>query len=285
MIAGHSIMRCMQTVLLIVVLSFFGVFADAAEKRIYTLAIIPNQPAVTLNKSWGPLVEHLSRELGIKIELKLYDKLNTFIEETKAGQADLIYSSPNLYYLAYQKQKYIPLVRSSTLFRGRVFVRKDSPYTKVSDLRGKSIAFVGPKTICAVMAQQAIKSDQENIEYNSTYGGSSMNVAKSVFLGKSDAGATLDVSTMNDSPEMMNEFRTLLETEKIAPHPLAAHPRVPKKLQEEITAAILALNSSENGKKILEATKLTGPVKADFKRDYSFFDQYPFAILEKQLSK
>lgn len=281
----NQIKYTFQAFLISLILCFTVSLSSAAGKSSYTLAVIPNQPAVTLNKNWGPLAEHLSRELGVRIELKLYDKLNTFIEATKDGEADFIYSSPNLYYLAYQKQKYIPLVRSSILFRGRVFVRKDSPYTKVSDLRGKSIAFVGPKTVCAVIAQQAIKNEQENMEFNSSYGGSSINVAKSVLLGKADAGATLDVSMMSDVPEMMSEFRTLLETEKIAPHPLAAHPRVAKKLQDALTAAVLELNASENGRKILEATKLTAPVKADFKKDYSFLDHYAFDTLEKQLAK
>jgi phosphonate transport system substrate-binding protein len=86
---------------------------------------------------------------------------------------------------------------------------------------------------------------------------------------------------MNDIPDMINEFRILLETEQIAPHPLAAHPRVPKALQDRLTAAVLALNASEKGRVILEATKLNKPVKADYKRDYSFYANVDFERLDK----
>jgi phosphonate transport system substrate-binding protein len=259
--------------------------AGAAEKNSYTLGVMPNLPAVTLHKSWTPFVEQLSRELGIKIELKLYDKLATFLDETKAGQPDFIYSAPNTFYLAYQKQKYIPLVRSSNLFRGRVFVRKDSPYTTISELRGKSIAFAGPMNVCSVITRQAMLSNLGELDFNSTFSGSAINVAKSVLLGKVDAGAALDTSMMNDLPEMANEFRILMETEKIAPHPLAAHPRVPKKIQLAFADAVMAMASSEQGRKMLEIVKLAKPVKAEFQRDYAFFSAFDFEHLDKQHGK
>ena len=255
---------------------------QAAEPPTYTLAVIPNLPTMTLHKNWTPLVEQLSRDLGIRLELKLYDKITAFLEETQAGKADFIYSAPNMFFLAYQKQKYIPLVRSSTMLRGRVFVRKDSPYTKISDLKGKNIAFVGPKNVCSVITRHSLLTGQGKIDYSTSYSGSTINVAKSVLLGKADAGATLDISMMNDLPELQNEFRTLLETEQIASHPLAAHPRVPKKLQDAMATAILAFEKSEQGRKLLESVKLAKPVRAEYKRDYSVFAQYNFDLLDKQ---
>lgn len=277
--------RYLHVTIICLVLCLYSSVIFAAEKNSYTLAIIPNMPAVTLHKNWTPFVEHLSKELGVKIELKMYDKIGVFLDDTQAGLADFIYSAPNMFYLAYKKQKYIPLVRSSTMMRGILFVRKDSPYKKVSELQGKSIAFVGPKNVCSVLTRQALLTGQGEIDFNASFSGSTVNVAKSVLLGKADAGATLDISMMSDLPDMANEFRTILETDKIASHPIAAHPRVPKKLQEAVTNAVLALDKSEQGKKILATVKLTKPMKADFKRDYSFFSEFDFERLDKQQTK
>uniref|UniRef100_C6E926 Periplasmic binding protein-related protein n=1 Tax=Geobacter sp. (strain M21) TaxID=443144 RepID=C6E926_GEOSM len=245
--------------------------AAEPERRSYTLAVVPNQPAITLHKNWTPFVQYLSKQLGVEIELKLYDKIDVFLPETQKGAADFIYSAPNMFYLAYRNQKYVPLVRSSHPLRGKVFVRKDSPYLKVSDLKGKTIASVGPRSICSVITRHALLTGQGAIDYNSSFSGSTINVAKSVLLGKVDAGVTLDTSVINDAPEMLSEFRIILRTEKIAPHPLAAHPRVPKKLQDAVTRAVLALDQSEEGRRILKDVKLVDPIKANFKRDYSFF--------------
>jgi len=268
-------------IVILLLLFALPVSAIAAEPRTNTLAVVPNLPAVTLHKNWTPFVEELSRELGVKIELKLYEKINSFLDETNAGAADFIYSAPNMFFLAHQKQKYIPLVRSSETIRGLVFVRKDSPYIKVSELRGKTIAFVGPKNICSVITRHSILTGQGAIDYNAFFSGSTINVAKSVLLGKADAGATLDTSMLTDLPEMLNEFRIILETEKIAPHPLAAHPRVPKKLQEAMTAAVLAMDKSDRGRRMLQTVKLSKPIKADFKRDYAFFGSIDLGGFDK----
>lgn len=279
-------MRLSLSRMLCVILSFSLLLSmpsrsTAAEKETYTIAVVPNLPAVMLHKNWTPLVDHLSRELGVNFELKLYDKITTFLEDTQAGHADFTYSAPNMFYLAYQRQKYVPLVRSSKPLQGLVFVRKDSPYSKVSDLKGKTIAFVGPKSICSVISRHAMLTGQGGIDFNSSFSGSTINVAKSVLLGKADAGATLDTSMISDLPEMRNEFRILLETEKIAPHPLSAHPRIPKKFQDAVASAILKLDKTDEGRKLLDTVKLSKPMRADFKRDYAFYSKVDLGKMDQ----
>jgi phosphonate transport system substrate-binding protein len=215
----------------------------------------------------------------------VYDKIGAFIEDSESGEADFIYSAPNMFFLAWQKQKYIPLVRSSQMLSGVVFVKKDSPYKNIKDLSGKSIAFVGPKNVCSVITRHAIMTGAGDIDFNATFSGSTINVAKSVMLGKTDAGATLDVSMMNDIPEMLGDFRTLLETPKVSSHPLAAHPRVPKKIRDAVTQSVLGMAKSEAGQKLLSAVKLKDPIKADYKRDYSIYADVDFKKLDKQVPK
>ena len=271
-------------ILLLILLSTAPVQASASGK-VYTLAVVPNLPAVTLHKNWMPLVDYLSRRTGMTFELKLYDKITTFLDDAKSGQADFIYAPPNMFYLAYQRQKYVPLVRSSQMLRGQVFVRKDSPFTKVSELKGKTIAFVGPRNVCSVITRHAMLTGQGTLDYNTSFSGSTINVAKSVLIGKADAGATLDTSMMNDLPDMQKEFRVILETEKIAPHPFAAHPRVPVKDREVVTAALLAMDKTPAGQRMLTAVKLSHPMKADYQRDYSFFAKVDFEKLYRQQPK
>ena len=257
--------------------------AIAAEKT-YTLAVVPNLPAVKLHQNWTPIASYLSHELGVKVELKLYEKITTFLEQAKAGDADFMFAAPNMFFLAYQKQKYIPLVRGSNMLRGQVFVRKDSPFTKVKDLEGKTVAIVGPKNVCSVITRHALTRGQ-NIDFNVSFSGSTINVAKSVLVGKTDAGATLDSSMLEDAPEMLNEFRIIMQTEKIPPHPFSAHPRVPKKIRDAVTTLLLNLDKTDQGRKMLEVVKLAKPVKADYKRDYSFFADVDFERLDRQQPK
>ncbi|HEX9011371.1 MAG TPA: phosphate/phosphite/phosphonate ABC transporter substrate-binding protein [Holophagaceae bacterium] len=239
--------------------------------RTYTLAVIPSLPPVALHKAWTPLVRDLSRETGLDLELKLYGTFPEFLADCEAGVPDFIYISPNLYYLVHEKQKYLPLVRSSVAISGLVFVRRDSPCQKVRDLHGRTIAFVGPKNVCSVITRYALASGEGDIDYNASFSGSTINVAKSVLLGKADAGAILDAKQAGDFVERSPDFRVLLRTPKIAPHPLAAHPRVPKDVREAVNRAVFALAATESGRALLEGVGLGQPTGADFQRDYALF--------------
>lgn len=278
---NQAVLRFILKAMFLLALLAVPFAAGAADKRSYTLAVIPNLPAVTQHKSWNPFVEQLAQVSGVRIELKLYDKIGTFLDDCNAGIPDFIYSAPNMFFLIHQRQKYIPLVRSSQMIRGQVFVRKDAPYSSVKELSGKTIAFVGPKNVCSVITRHALLTGAGAIDYNAAYSGSTVNVAKSVLLGKADAGATLDTA-MLDLQEMRDEFRILMETEKIASHPLAAHPRVPEKVRSAITNGVLSLAKSESGRRLLSVVRLSDPVKADFKRDYGMFADVDFNRLDRQ---
>jgi phosphonate transport system substrate-binding protein len=256
--------------------------AAAAEPAPLVLAVVPNLPPVALHKKWIPFVERLSRDAGVPIELKLYDRIGTFLEEADAGVPDLLFAAPNMFFLSHRKQGYVPLVRSSVRLVGMVFVRKDSPYRTVADLQGKTIAFVGPRNICSVITRHAMATAGTPIDFNVAFTGSTINVAKSVLLGKAEAGATLDGALAADLPDALSELRPVLETPPVASHPLAIHPRIPVAVRERIAAAALALAGSEEGRALLASVRLESPVRADYARDYSQFDAIDFARLDTQ---
>lgn len=124
--------------------NFTGAAGAAGE---YTLAVVPQMPPVVMHTNWTPFVEVLARETGLNIKLKVYEKMNDFEKDFQEGKPDFIFSSPTQIVLARQSQGYIPLVRSSQKIKGVLFVKKDSPITEVSQLEGKTIAFVGSKNL------------------------------------------------------------------------------------------------------------------------------------------
>ena len=250
--------------------------AQGAEPREYVLAVLPNEPAVTLHRNWKPFVEALSSKTGLGLRLKLYDRLPAFLEDSEKGLPDLLYTAPNMFYEARRAQGYVPLVRGSGLLAGVVFVRRDSPIVSVADLQGKTVAFVGPDNLCAMITRHALHSSGTRIEYNAAFTGSTINVVKMVLLRKADAGASLDVALANDVPVLQRELRTILQTGPVASHPLAAHPRVPAETRERIAAATIAMAETEGGRALLAGVHLLAPVRADFARDYRQFEKlYP----------
>jgi hypothetical protein len=45
------------------------------------------------------------------------------------------------------------------------------------------------------------------------------------------------------------------------------------------------MGASEQGRKMLDAVKITSPIRADYKRDYSLFAEFDFERLEKHQTR
>ena len=62
-------------------------------------------------------------------------------------------------------------------------------------------------------------------------------------------------------------------TPEIAPHPLSAHPRVPRSAQEAVKKATLAIAATSEGAELLKTLRLGAPVAADYGRDYRHLEE------------
>lgn len=241
---------------------------SAGKGKIYTFAVMPFAPPVTLHAQWTPFVESLSRETGLKFRLKLYDKVAEFERDIWSGGPDFIFSSPIQAIVAHQSCRYRPLVRGGKNVSIGLFVRKDSPIKSVDELTGKKISFVGNKNICSVYVRHLLANHKAKLSYTNEYAGSTKNVIINVLLGKTDAGAVFVPEFADESAETRNQLRELLVTPEIPPHPISVHPRVPRTAQEAVKKATLAIGATSEGGELLKTLRLGNPVAAEYNRDY-----------------
>ncbi len=113
-----------------------------------------------------------------------------------------------------------------------------------------------------------MSKDHEPLGFEQEYIGSSANVIKSVLLGKADAGAILSAELDKEPEENRSQIRVLVKTPAISPHPLCAHPRVSKAVQQAMKQASLAVAGTNDGAALLKSVRLAAPVAADYARDY-----------------
>lgn len=242
--------------------------AFAAPGNVYTIAVIPSVPPVTMHTQWMPFVERLSRETGLEFRLKLYEKMAEFERDIWSGTPDFIFSSPVQLMVAHKSNRYTPLVRGSRLIGVGLFVRKDSPIRNIDDLAGKKIAFVGNKNLCSVFVKHLLGKQRNRLSFTNEYAGSTRNVIINVLLGKTDAGAVFVPELERESEDTRSQLRSILMTPEIAPHPLSAHPRVPRAVQEAVAKGTLAISATPDGAELLKTLRLRSPVRADYERDY-----------------
>ncbi len=113
-----------------------------------------------------------------------------------------------------------------------------------------------------------MSKENETLGFEQEYIGSSANVIKSVLLGKADAGAILNAELEKEPEENRSQIRVLVETPAISPHPLCAHPRVPKSVQKAVKEATIAVAATKDGAELLKSIRLAAPVAADYTKDY-----------------
>ncbi len=247
--------------------------ASAEQQVVYTLAVLPSAPPVVMHTQWTPFLERLSRETGLEFRLKVYEKMSDFEQDIWSGAPDFIFASPIQTVVAHTRNGYIPLVRGGNPVSVRLFVRNDSTVKTIDDLSGKTIAFVGNKNLCSVFVRHLLDNRQMKVAYLSEYTGSTKNVIKSVLLGKNDAGAVFVPELERETAETRSLMRPLLDTPKIAPHPLSAQPRVPKNVQKKVAKAVLDIAGTPEGAELVKTLRLPSPVAADYERDYKMLEE------------
>lgn len=281
---GGGILRESIAVLLFLfsVVCIDQVHAARAEQKTYIFAVLPQQPPLAMHTLWTPLVERLSRDTGIRFKLKLYDRMNIFEQDALKGLPDFIFTTPPMTVIAHLDQGYTPLVRSSHPISGVLFTSKDSPIHSVAELEQKDIAFVGSRNVCSILVRDNLhRLLSHQIAFNTVYEGSTANVIKHVLLGKAQAGATLDLDLEKDA-DVLSQMKILLKTEKIPPHPISAHPRVPQKVAAQVADAILKMNEDAAGRSLLARVRLSDPVKSVYRQDYGHLEKVDVKGLSRE---
>jgi phosphonate transport system substrate-binding protein len=259
--------------LALLIFSSSATYSDT--NKIYTFGLLPQGAAFGMYERWLPFIEKVSKDTEIKFKLMVYDHVFEFENKLMHGLFDFVYLHSAQEAQAYTHQKYIPLIRSERYCKGALFVEKNSNITKLEDLKGKAIALVSQKSLCSIVLQHAL-NDKEGIEnYNIIYGGSPTNVFKNVLLNKAVAGGTLDVTLSRETGEDISKLRLIYETPPMAPHPIAAHPRIPEKMRIMVREAIMRIAQDDAETELLKTIRMPPPlVYADYSRDYKELEKY-----------
>lgn len=260
----------------VLILLSAGITAAAPAPQIFKVAIVPLMAPTVINRNWGPVLSSLEKATGHRFELSVYEQFSQFEDEFKAGIPDFIYLNPFHAVMARQAQGYIPLVRDgSELLSAILVVLADSPIHQVSELNGKAIAFASPNAF-APLYLRALLTEKEKVTTRAVFVGSPQNAYRHVLTGDVEAGGGLLPLLQKEPAAVQARLKVLYTTPGVAPHPFAAHPRVPETIRRQIQQALLDMVRDPEGKKLLEMVLIKQPIIADFARDYAPLEQLHF---------
>ncbi|MET0907121.1 MAG: phosphonate ABC transporter substrate-binding protein [Tardiphaga sp.] len=117
-----------------------------------TFAIIPAENASGVTERWGPFITYLSKELGVKVNLRIANDYAAVIEGQRSGNIQIAsYGSASFARARLTGVKTDAFandinIDGSTGYYSVFFVKATSPYTTVQELKGKNLGLVDPNS-------------------------------------------------------------------------------------------------------------------------------------------
>ena len=240
--------------------------ANAAEwKAKYpelVFAIVPAENASSVNDRYGPMMEYLSKQLGVKVTLRVAADYAAVIEGQRAGQIHIGYYGPASFARALMIGAKVEAFAQDVNADGTkgyysvLWVKKDNPASKIEDLKGKNLCLVDPNSASGnnVPRYSMDKAgiDPEKFFSKTVYAGSHENAIIGVQQGTCD-GAFNWYNDENESLLMRmdrkgmakySDFKMIFKSDVIVNSPMAVLADMPADLKLAIKDAIL--NVSKN---------------------------------------
>ncbi|QOZ50648.1 phosphonate ABC transporter substrate-binding protein [Bradyrhizobium sp. CCBAU 53338] len=117
-----------------------------------TFAVIPAENGSGVTERYGPFVDYLSKELGVKVTLRVANDYAAVIEGQRAGNIHIGYYGPASFSRArltgVKTDAFVIDVNSdgSKGYYSVFYVLAKSPYQKIEDLKGKNLGLVDPNS-------------------------------------------------------------------------------------------------------------------------------------------
>ncbi|WP_421996381.1 phosphonate ABC transporter substrate-binding protein [Reyranella sp.] len=239
-------------------------FAGAAHAQSWksaypelVLAVVPAENASGVTDRYGPFVEYLSQALGTKVTLRVANDYAAVIEGQRNGSIHIAGYGPASYARAVVTGvKIDPFVTSvngdGTMGYYSVFyVRADSPYKTVDDLKGKNLGLVDPNSTSGNnvprFALNKMKINPESFFAKVTYTGSHENAVLALQQKTVDVAANWWNSEDDSNLTRMakkslakkDDFRIVYKSDLIPNSPYAYLDSLPADLKAAITKAFL----------------------------------------------
>ncbi len=226
--------------------------APAKAETEYTFGVVPQFEPRKLFNIWSPILKELNVRTGLKFKMVGSSEIPEFETDFMGGEFDFAYMNPYHALMASTEQGYVPLVRDNgrKLF-GILVAKKDNPISSAAELNNKKIAFPAPNALGAALLMRADLDQIYKIKFKASYVQTHSSVYLNVLLGEVDAGGGVMGTLNGQKPEVRDGLKIIYKTRSMAPHPVVAHPRVPKEHMDLVRNAFLDIGKTEEGAAML----------------------------------
>ena len=234
-----------------------GAQAQTAAPKELVFAVVPAENSAQVADRYKDFLEYLSKETGVKVTLRVAADYAAVIEGQRAGQIHIGYYGPTAYARARMTGANItPFVTETAKggvrgYYAVVYVKADSAYNKIEDLKGKNFGLVDPNStsgnVVPRFALDKMGINPDNYFGKVVYTGSHVNAVMALNQGTVDAAANWWNS--EEDSELMrmvtkgmvkkSDFRMIFKSDLIPASPVAYLDSLPADLKVKIEQAFL----------------------------------------------
>jgi phosphonate transport system substrate-binding protein len=231
-----------------------------------TFAVIPAENGSGVTERYTPFVNYLSKELGIKVTLRVANDYAAVIEGQRAGNIHIGYYGPASFARArvtgVKTDAFVIDVNAdgSKGYYSVFYVRANSPYQKIEDLKGKNLGLVDPNSTSGNNMPR-FKLNQMGIDPDAYFSkviftGSHENAVLALAQGTVDVAANWwnadndsnltrmlnknMVKSSDGTPMKKEDFRIIVKSDLIINSPYAYLSDLPDDMKAAIKQAFLA---------------------------------------------
>jgi len=230
-----------------------------------TFAVIPAENGSGVVDRYAPFISYLSKELGVKVTLRVANDYAAVIEGQRAGNIHIGYYGPASFararIIGVKTDAFVIDVNSdgSKGYYSVFYVLANSPYQKIEDLKGKAMAFVDPNSTSGNNMPRFVLDgmgiDPDKFFSKTVFAGSHENAVLALAQGTADVAANWwnaeddsnltrmlnkgMVKTADGATMKKEDFRIILKSPLIINSPYAYLSDLPTELKAAIKTAFL----------------------------------------------
>ena len=233
--------------------------ATPAAQQQVTLAFIPQENPEKLINDISVITSWLSIEMGVPVEGFVTLDHAAAVEALRNSRADISFMGALPYVLAHHQVGAQVLLaevyRGSPTYRARIFVRKDSGFRTLADLRDRSIAFADPISESGYLypldqfaKEGLLQADEDPQEFFSTvyFAGGYQQAIQAVANGYVDAAGASQFADLLLNPDQLRDVHWIAESELIPSHAVIARKGLEPGLLQAFKKAMLRLNDNQH---------------------------------------
>jgi len=247
---------------------FFAPLIHASENlRQLSLGLFPYVTSAQLVQFHSPLKEYLSKTLGVEVNLVTAPDFESFMQRTKNGEYDIIFTAPHLGRLAEKRDGYRRLAMTGHNVEGIFLAKKESSINSLNDLQGKSVMVAQRISVIYQMVEQTLAAkgliDGKNISIIETK--THNNALYAPLRDEADASVTGILLWQTLGQEYKDKLKVIGTTNTVPGFVVMSHSRLLVRIQKLLKKSLFDFAGTEEGKAYFETTRLKGFLPIDSK--------------------